>query len=188
MVPALGSAEKSKITEYKDVRAYILFRKPGDIRLIGLYPVVRNKAFDMVSDGTDFKLYIPARNRFLVGRNEIDQPSQNKLENLRPQHFLEALLVRPIDARSDKVLLENFTDEDNAFYILHVVHVNGGGSCSSRGPSGSAAGPQHGAPVDFRRRPATSSPTRATPSGTPTITWPSPSTSKSTARATSTPW
>ena len=127
MVPALGSAEKSKITEYKDVRAFILFRKPGDIRLIGLYPVVRNKAFDMVSDGTSFKLYVPARNRFLVGRNEVDQPSPNKLENLRPQHFLEALLVRPIDADRDKLLLENFTDEDNAFYVLHVVHVNGGG-------------------------------------------------------------
>ena len=127
MVPALGSAEKSKITEYKDVRAFILFRKPGDIRLIGLYPVVRNKAFDMVSDGTNFKLYVPARNRFLVGRNEIDQPSENKLENLRPQHFLEAMLVRPIDANRDKLLLENFTDEDNAFYVLHVVRVNGGG-------------------------------------------------------------
>jgi outer membrane lipoprotein-sorting protein len=127
MVPALGSTEKSKITEYKDVRAFILFRKPGNIRLIGLYPVVRNKAFDMVSDGTSFKLYVPARNRFLVGRNEVDQPSENKLENLRPQHFLEALLVRPVDANRDKLLLENFTDEDNAFYVLHVVHVNGGG-------------------------------------------------------------
>jgi outer membrane lipoprotein-sorting protein len=127
MVPALGSAEKSKITEYKDVRAFILFRKPGDIRVIGLYPVVRNKAFDMVSDGANFKLYVPARNRFLVGRNEVDQPSPNKLENLRPQHFLEALLVRPVDADRDKLLLENFTDEDNAFYVLHVVRVNGGG-------------------------------------------------------------
>src|SRR5271157_1292882 len=127
MVPALGSAEKSRITEYKDVRAYILFRKPGAIRLIGLYPVVRNTAFDMVSDGTNFKLYVPGRNRFLVGRNEIDQPSENKLENLRPQHFLEALLVRPVDANRDKLLLENFTDEDNAFYVLHVVRVNGGG-------------------------------------------------------------
>jgi len=28
MVPALGSVEKSQITEYKDVRAFILFRKP----------------------------------------------------------------------------------------------------------------------------------------------------------------
>src|SRR5690242_15441024 len=48
MVPAIGTANKGRITEYKDVRAYILFRKPSDIRIIGLYPVVRNKAFDMV--------------------------------------------------------------------------------------------------------------------------------------------
>src|SRR5215471_17503794 len=53
MVPALGTAEKSKITEYKDVRAYILFRKPEDIRIIGLFTVVRNKAWDMVSTGSD---------------------------------------------------------------------------------------------------------------------------------------
>jgi hypothetical protein len=127
MVPALGTAEKSKITEYKDVRAYILFRKPADIRLIGLYPVVRTKAFDMVSNGLDFKLYVPSRNRFLVGKNEIEQPSSNKLENLRPQHFLDAMMVRPIDLKSEKVLLMNLTDEDNAFYIIPVVHENGNG-------------------------------------------------------------
>ena len=125
MVPALGSTEKNKVTEYKDVRAYILFRKPADIRLIGLYPVVRNKAFDMVSDGTEFKLYVPARNRFIIGKNEIEQPSPNKLENLRPQHFQDAMLVKPIDPAADKLLMENFTDEDNAFYILHVVRENG---------------------------------------------------------------
>ncbi|MBZ5726843.1 MAG: outer membrane lipoprotein-sorting protein [Acidobacteriia bacterium] len=127
MVPALGTTEKSHITEYKDVRAFILFRQPASIRLIGLVPVVRNKAFDMVSDGADFKLYVPSRNRFLVGRNAIEQPSANKLENLRPQHFLDALLVRPVDLAKSKVLMENYTDEDNAFYILHEVHENGGG-------------------------------------------------------------
>ena len=121
MTPALGSAEKSKITEYKDVRAYIIFRQPADIRLIGLYPVVRNTAFDMVSTGPTFNLYIPARNRFLTGKNEIIQPSQNKLENLRPTHFLDALIVRPIEPAVDKLLLENLTDEDDATYILHIV-------------------------------------------------------------------
>jgi outer membrane lipoprotein-sorting protein len=126
LVPALGTTEKSHITEYKDVRGYIVFRKPADIRIIGLYPVVRNKLFDMVSNGTDFKLYITPRNRFIRGRNEIDQPSPNKIENLRPQHFLDALLVRPVDP-VDKVLLENFTDEDNAFYVLHVIREIGGG-------------------------------------------------------------
>ena len=127
MVPALGTAEKSKITEYKDVRAYILFRRPGDIRLIGLYPVVRTKAFDMVSNGLDFKLYVPSRNRFLIGKNEIEELSPNKLENLRPQHFLDALRVRPVDLKTEKVLLMNLTDEDNAFYIIPVVHENGNG-------------------------------------------------------------
>jgi outer membrane lipoprotein-sorting protein len=127
MTPALGSTEKSRITEYKEVRGYIRFRKPADIRIIGLVPVVRNKAFDMVSDGTDFRLYLPIRNRFIVGRNQIDRPAANKLENLRPQHFLDALLVRPIDLDTEKVLLENYTDEDNAYYILHDVRVNGGG-------------------------------------------------------------
>jgi outer membrane lipoprotein-sorting protein len=124
MVPALGSAEKRKITEYKDVRAFVLYRAPSDIRLIGLYPVVRSKAFDMVSNGIDFKLYIPAQSRFITGRNEIQQLSKNKIENLRPQHFLEALMIRPVEA-TDKLLLENFTDEDNAFYILQIVRENG---------------------------------------------------------------
>jgi outer membrane lipoprotein-sorting protein len=124
MVPALGTAEKSRITEYKDVRGYILFREPADIRIIGLYPVVRNTAFDMVSNGSDFKLYVPVKNRFLVGRDEVQQLSQNKLENLRPQHFLEALLVRPL-APNERTLIENFTDEDNAFYVIHVVRETG---------------------------------------------------------------
>jgi outer membrane lipoprotein-sorting protein len=120
MTPALGTTEKSRVTEYKDVRGYVLFRKPADIRIIGLFPVLRNTAFDMVSMGPDFKLSLPSRNEFIIGRNESLPPSSNKLENLRPQHFLEAILVRPFPP-DDKALLENFTDEDNAYYILHEV-------------------------------------------------------------------
>jgi outer membrane lipoprotein-sorting protein len=128
MTPALGTAEKNHITEYKDVRAYIVFRRPDDIRIIGLYPVVRNTAFDMVSIGDNFRLYVPSRNEFVEGTNTMTgEPSKNKLENLRPQHFLEALLVRPVSP-NDKVFLENFTDEENAFYILHEVRENGSGT------------------------------------------------------------
>lgn len=122
MTPALGSSEKNKITEYKDVRGYILFRKPADIRIVGLYPVVRNKAFDMVSDGAHFRLYLPAKNRFITGSNELAARSANKIENLRPQHFLEALLVQPLQP-AEKAVFENFTDEDNAVYILHCIRV-----------------------------------------------------------------
>jgi outer membrane lipoprotein-sorting protein len=127
MVPALGTVEKSKITEYKDILAYIVFKKPDKLRMIGLYPVVRTKAFDMAAGGDEFKLYVPSRNRFLVGKSEIPQPSPNKLENLRPHHFIDALMVSPVDQAKEKVILENFTDEDDAFYVLHVVHENGNG-------------------------------------------------------------
>lgn len=126
MTPALGSAEKSKITEYKDVRGYVLFRSPADIRIIGLFPVVRNKAFDMVSDANAFRLYIPAKNRFVTGRNEIIAPSPNRIENLRPQHFLEALLVRP-PGPNEEAVLQNLTDEESAHYVLQL---------HSRGPDG----------------------------------------------------
>jgi hypothetical protein len=120
MVPAFGSTEKNHITEYKDVRAYIRFRKLSDMRLIVLMPVVRSKMIDMVTDGTNFKLYIPSKARFIVGRNTIEQLSPNKMENLRPQHLVDALVVQPVDLKTDKAVLENFTDEDNAYYIIHV--------------------------------------------------------------------
>jgi outer membrane lipoprotein-sorting protein len=127
MVPAQGSTEKNHITEYKDVRAFILFRKPADIRIIGLIPVIRNKAFDMVSNGSNFKLYLPTKSRFITGSNETNELSTNKLENLRPHHFMDALMVRPLDPVGAKLLLENFTDEDNAFYIIHEIHESADG-------------------------------------------------------------
>ncbi|HWD00255.1 MAG TPA: hypothetical protein VG456_26035 [Candidatus Sulfopaludibacter sp.] len=122
MAPSVGSAEKNQITEYKDVRAYIYFRKPAEVHILGLAPVVRTRAFDMVSDGTNFKLYIPSQNRFIVGRNEMVAPSANKLANLRPQHFVDAMLVHPVDPKTERITMLNLTDENNAFYILLVLH------------------------------------------------------------------
>jgi len=127
MVPAIGTANKGKITEYKDFLAYILFRKPTEIRLIGLYPVVRNPAFDMVSDGSQFRVYIPGKGRFLEGLNSSQELSENKFENLRPQHFLDALLVRPIDPAHDLTFLVDLTDEDSATYVLIILSKNPNG-------------------------------------------------------------
>jgi hypothetical protein len=127
MVPAVGTVNKGKITEYKDVRAFILFQRPAEIRLIGLYPVVRSKAFDMVSNGTDFRLFLPSKNQFIIGRNEVSPaPSANKIENLRPGVFLDALLVRPPDPKQSTVP-QDFTDEDNAAYILHILDTGADG-------------------------------------------------------------
>src|SRR5258706_4074718 len=72
---SVGGEKKGKVTDYQDIKGYMLVREPDQLRLIGLFPVVRNKAFDMVSDGTTFKLSIPARARFILGTTKVRQPA-----------------------------------------------------------------------------------------------------------------
>jgi hypothetical protein len=120
MTPSIGSVYTSSITEIKDVRAHILFRKPAEIRILGQLPVVRTTAFDMVSNGGDFKVFLTSKNLFIEGSNSAPAVSQNKLENLRPEAFLSSLLIRPAGPDETPVL-EDQTDEDNALYILHYI-------------------------------------------------------------------
>lgn len=99
--------KNGQVTDYKQIRGYVLARKPAMLRMKGLLPVVRNTAFDMVSDGQEFKLWIPPKNKFVVGTNSDDNYRPDKrLENLRPQHIYDALLLREIG--SDEIaVLEN---------------------------------------------------------------------------------
>jgi outer membrane lipoprotein-sorting protein len=105
---SVGGVKKGKVIDYQQIRGYILLRKPAMLRMIGLLPIVRNKAFDMVSDGRDFKLWIPPKNRFVVGRNDIEghNPEQS-LENLRPQHIYDALVLREVDSQNEIAVMEN---------------------------------------------------------------------------------
>ena len=105
---SVGGVKKGKVTDYQQIRGYILARKPSMLRMIGLMPIVRNRAFDMVSDGRDFKLWIPPKNRFVVGRNDIESHNPDQpLENLRPQHIYDALILREIDSQSEIAVMEN---------------------------------------------------------------------------------
>ena len=76
--------------------------------MIGLMPVVRTTAFDMVSDGQDFKLWIPPKNRFVIGKNDVPTPNTDKpMENIRPQNIYDALLIHHIDPENEIAVLEN---------------------------------------------------------------------------------
>jgi outer membrane lipoprotein-sorting protein len=99
--------KNGKITDYKEIRGYVLARKPAMLRMKGLFPVVRNTAFDMVSDGQVFKLWIPTKNKFVIGSSEADgyQPDK-RLENMRPQYIYDALLIPEI-GQNEIAVLEN---------------------------------------------------------------------------------
>jgi outer membrane lipoprotein-sorting protein len=105
-----ASAEDPKngrATDYKEIRGYVLVRKPSMLRMKGLLPLVRNTAFDMVSDGQQFKLWIPPQNKFVMGSNNADNYQPDKrLENMRPQYIYDALLLPEI-AQDEIAVLDN---------------------------------------------------------------------------------
>lgn len=95
---SVGGMKKGHVTDYKEIRGYVLARKPDWLHMTGLMPIVRTTAFDMVSNGQEFKLWIPPKNKFVIGKNQ--EPKQNTdqpMENIRPQDIYEALLIRRVD-------------------------------------------------------------------------------------------
>src|SRR5882757_4290515 len=92
-----GGARQGKETDITPFHGYILLRKPAMLHVIALLPVVRTHAFELTSDGQTFKLVIPPRSRAIVGSNKVTKPSANTLENLRPDIFLDSVLVKSIE-------------------------------------------------------------------------------------------
>ena len=106
---SVGDQKNGKITDYQEIRGYVLARKPAMLRMKGLLPVVRNTAFDMVSDGQSFKVWIPPRNKFVIGSNsDSEVQPEKRLENLRPQAIYDALLLRNIGPDEIAVLENGF--------------------------------------------------------------------------------
>ena len=130
LAPSVTSPDKGEIVQYRDVRAFILIRKPAFLRMIGQYPVVRSTAFDMASDGDMFRLYIPSKNRFIIGKSREGRRSKSALENMRPQHILDALLVRGPEPGREQAVLEVVSEVRNSFYIVHILRAEADGKLS----------------------------------------------------------
>jgi outer membrane lipoprotein-sorting protein len=135
--------KKEKVTDNPQIAGYILMRKPEMLRMIGLVPVVHNHMFDMVSNGKNFELAIPVKNKFIVGSNrQPPKPSPQPMENLRPQHISDALLLKPIDTEKETPVLEHSTeivkdpkthkDAEQAAYTVLVIDKDENGSYLSR--------------------------------------------------------
>jgi outer membrane lipoprotein-sorting protein len=95
---SVGGAHKGKQTDYTSIHGYILFRKPQMLRVLGLVPVLHTHAFDLASNGTTFVLVIPPKSQAIEGSTTATGHSLNPLENLRPDIFLDSLVIRNISA------------------------------------------------------------------------------------------
>ncbi|SFS01874.1 protein of unknown function [Granulicella pectinivorans] len=92
-----AGATAGEVKDYSAFRGYIFVRKPEDMRVILMVPII-GRALDMVSTGNDFTLLmmLPNKTRAIKGTDTVTTPSKNPLENLRPGVFFDALIVRSI--------------------------------------------------------------------------------------------
>ena len=118
--PIAGSKYSGIIEEYHEVKAFLLAERPANIRVIGQAPVIGTTVFDMASDSQEFRVAIPSKNKFIVGPVALERASGKPIENLRPQHLLEALLWPEI-RKQETVLFEEFNDETARYYVLTVL-------------------------------------------------------------------
>jgi outer membrane lipoprotein-sorting protein len=131
---SVGGTHKGTETDYTSFRGFILLRKPEMLRVIGLLPILRTQAFDLVSDGNNFKLYIPSKTSAIEGKNSLTSKSPNPLLNLRPGMFFDSMLIRPV-APEDEVILttdENVSQDPKTkkwveyrYYLLSIVRTKG---------------------------------------------------------------
>ena len=118
--PTAGTKYSGVIDEYHEVKAFLLASRPYNIRMIGQVPVVGKTVFDMVSDGQTFEVSIPPKNKFLVGQVAQERQSSKPIENLRPQHLVDAVLW-PEVRKEEVVLIEEYNDENARYYVLTVL-------------------------------------------------------------------
>ena len=138
-----GSAYSGVIEQYHEVNGFILAARPASIRVIGQAPVVGKNIFDMVSDGSTFSIYIPSKNKYIVGPADLERRAEKPIENLRPQHLVDALFWPAITDQTP-VLFEQASEGATRYYILTVVRPETSKPAAGSGDAGSAAPSQQG--------------------------------------------
>ncbi len=125
---------------YRQADGEVVVQRPGKILLKVQVPIIKSDVAQMTSDGTTFRVAVlqdggsGQYKKFVKGTNNADysklqknlnstdmangkmvKESVNAFANLRPQHFTDAMLVRPTD--SEKVYTQSSifqTEEDES--------------------------------------------------------------------------
>jgi outer membrane lipoprotein-sorting protein len=116
IVASEGGARQGQIKEYPSFSGYIFLRKPENLRVLLRVPVLGSQALDMVSDGKNWKLWVPRRGVAMTGTSEVADPSQHGLESLRPKVIFDSLVVRGLGPDQIVVLTQDsriLPDEKN---------------------------------------------------------------------------
>ena len=123
-----GGGKTGVLTEYRKTAGIIQVDRPKQVRIQILAPVIATTVADMVSDGREYRVSIPVKNKFGIFDANAPPTSTNALMNLRPQHILDALFVdiRQYEGTAGvKSFLEEATNGRIRYYVLNFVDLSG---------------------------------------------------------------
>jgi hypothetical protein len=160
----LGIAEK-----YKTADGEVVVQRPANILLKVQVPIIKTDVAQMSSDGAKFRVAIledggtGKYKKFVLGSNDADysvlreevnrmdfdgnskelKQNVNAFSSLRPQHFTDAMLMRPVDTANFSYLQSTIFQEEfntdvrkksplarvlRGYYLLDELHKNDDGS------------------------------------------------------------
>ncbi|HEX5434918.1 MAG TPA: hypothetical protein VFY05_11830 [Candidatus Angelobacter sp.] len=120
--------EQGEAKNYPSARASIVISKPQMLRVRGTYFGVM--IFDLASNGNNFTLAIPSKNLAIEGSNQSKGRSSNTWENLRPQFFFDAMVVRNVApdehyfVTSDTQTMEDPTKKHLYSVPEYILNIN----------------------------------------------------------------
>jgi uncharacterized protein YceK len=135
-------AESGIAEKYKSADGEVVVQRPANILLKVQVPILKSDVAQMTSNGTQFRVAIlqdggdGRYKKFVMGTNEADysllqeqvrrtdldngkviKQNVNAFSNLRPQHFTDAMLVRPIDPENNSYLTSTILQEEVDFTL-----------------------------------------------------------------------
>jgi len=121
-----GAMTTGVLTEYRQTKGFVIVDRPSHIRIKAQAPLALATVFDMVSDGKQYRVSIPIKNKFIVGNATSPGKEKNPILNLRPQHIVNALFVdiMPFMANPQvRSTLEEAIDGRRSFYVFSFINI-----------------------------------------------------------------
>ena len=121
-----GAMTTGVLTEYRQTKGFVIVDRPSHIRIKAQAPLALATVFDMVSDGKQYRVSIPLKNKFIVGNANTAGKEKNPILNLRPQHIVNALFVDivPYLANSQvRSTLEEAVDGRHSYYVFSFINI-----------------------------------------------------------------
>jgi hypothetical protein len=146
------TGKDNKADEFPGANYIIRLQRPESIRLNVKAPIISKQVAEMASNGDRFQLaifYPDDKRQFIYGTNVNEIARMSKVEskdptllkaggllNMRPQHFTDAFLIKPVNGNYEVFREEVLQEEadtrpgrkgkriDKSYYVLYVIERN----------------------------------------------------------------